>query len=79
MKLETAKILANHSELKVNEGYSGRGMYGETTTGLTGSKEGFNEAIANVILHATKRQGKLVTEFLANHSLDNMGLGYIWY
>lgn len=39
MKLETAKLLkaaANHAgiDLEINEDYSGRGMYGRTTTAI---------------------------------------------
>lgn len=50
MKLETAKRIVdiaeeNGIELKLYENYSGRGMFGRTTTGIVGSQTAIIEAV----------------------------------
>ncbi len=51
MKLETANTIKKAAEMagieiEVYEGYSGRGMYGRKTTGLSGSKSDIVKATA---------------------------------
>ena len=51
MKLEIAKLIVESGEkldldLKLREGYSGRGMFGKTTAGIVGSKSAITKATA---------------------------------
>jgi hypothetical protein len=79
MDIETAKILVEYSdgELELYENYSGRGMYGSKTTGVTGSD--IYGTISEIMCSATPEERVLVAEFLTNMSKDNMGLDMIYY
>ncbi len=51
MKLEIAKLIVDSAEkldleVKLREGYSGRGMFGKTTAGIVGSKASITKATA---------------------------------
>ena len=47
MTLQHAQSIVGHGDgLELYEGYSGRGMYGVTTVGVTGSQSEIIEAIA---------------------------------
>lgn len=76
MQLEQAQELMNFLqdegyEAELYEGYSGRGMYGNTTTGVTtdaspGAMESMEEDMENVDIDTSFRH-------------DDMGLDYIYY
>lgn len=68
MKLELAKFLEEHTvgfeeEVTVIEGYSGRGMYGATTTAVSVSSL---EALVRIIYSLSKE----ISEQVENGNLD---------
>lgn len=84
MKQHAAELLADFSgmELEIHEDYSGKAMYGKTTTGVVGSQGAFNAALAEFIREACD-QGpedcEDVADALRNIRQDSMGLDKIWY
>lgn len=90
MKAEIAECILDHAsgDLELRTDYSGRGMYGETTVALVGSREDFNEACANFLANAheddvpeDQLQEELegVKDILVNARVDNMGLQFVFY
>ena len=77
-----ASIFEQVGGMSIHSHYSGRGMYGATTTGVVGSREEWQQAIAEII-----RQGDLlgedereeVAQAIARAQVDNMGLEFIYY
>lgn len=63
--------------------YSGRGMYGRSCVGITGSKEDCQALIAEVIKEARYREDSLdfgeLVDAVLDYSQDSMGLDVIIY
>jgi hypothetical protein len=92
MNKDIAEMLINYgNDLSIHEDYSGRGMYGETTTAITcDSKDDLMEAIGEcffeMVLDA-KDMGedydntgvKELKNVLTNLQQDSLGRGYIFY
>lgn len=94
MKLETAQAIVNAADeidlmdVELNENYSGRGMYGRTTSGVVFKRYGDllrAVALASVRIHDQEEcmSGRTLPHhhFLAdlNVMIDAMGLGHIAY
>lgn len=92
MKLQTARLLREVSyeagvELEIRGSYSGRGMYGKTTTAVVGAN--FRELIQLVALAGVRigesdgdnEELPTADEFVAdcNFSTDNMGHDIVVY
>jgi hypothetical protein len=81
MRLEIAEALVDASEgrLDLYEDYSGRGMYGRTTAGVTGDSYDLFPALVELGIRIG--EGELedmdIEEF--HFSQDSMGLDTIWY
>ena len=77
MELETAKKLEECGNVRLHEGYSGRGMYGKTTAGIVGSHTDLYDAVecylkvANPEFHPD--------QFIDEFRSDSMGKEFIWY
>lgn len=92
MKKEIAQMLVQYgSDLRLHEDYSGRGMYGKTTTGIScDNMRQFMEAIGNTFYgmiedamvdgeeYNTSDAEDLV-DVLSNLQTDNLGRGIIIY
>ncbi len=86
MKTEVAKRLAELAdsmgfEFSFREDYSGRGMYGRTTAGITvTSLQDFAKFLyeAAEYIHQDQQEGFL-PERIGSFSVDNMGYDYILY
>lgn len=83
MKQNTAELLNNYGG-EIYEAYSGRGMYGKETTGITfDSDTDFYSALADCIHDAVEdgsmEDGDLLTDMLRKLKTDNMGTGIIYY
>lgn len=78
MNKHVAEQLTEASDGEVYHNYSGRGMFGKTTTGVVfQSKEKFYEALADVV-----ERGKNLLElanFIRSIKFDSLGLGIIVY
>ena len=96
MKKSTAELIVEASEniggceypditLVLYEGYSGRGMFGSKTHGVTGKYGSFIAAVAEASAELVENHGKDSTEWvnfledLENVRTDNMGLDLIFY
>lgn len=89
MKENIARLLVEQDTgLELYENYSGRGMYGRETFGVTGSREDYNDAILGAVSDIFQNEMDLhdieqkVTSLLAHTfdtAMDNMGLNLIWY
>lgn len=106
MKKEIAKLLVEKSEehwnwgqrsyfdegdeLRLHKSYSGRGMYGSSTCGVSGDEGMFNacvrECIMDMIENGDKDYlsdiAKEVGEFMdatLGATTDSLGMGVIWY
>lgn len=90
MKLTTAKLIVESSEeldlsLELYKGYSGRGMFGSKTSGVTGRHSAFACAVADASAELAESHGKNSTEWeefitdLENLRVDNMGMDLIFY
>ncbi len=89
MKYDIAKVVVECGQnydydLKLYKDYSGRGMYGRTTTGIEYSNTG--DLIAAFILAATESEYANDDEFIddlvdtaENLCFDQLGLNYIAY
>lgn len=80
MKQESAERLADHlPDVEIYEDYSGRGMYGKTTTGIVvPSLLGVMHALGQSVEYLTKDKDFNELELLAKamqdmRSTDNMG------
>jgi tRNA(Ile2) C34 agmatinyltransferase TiaS len=79
MLKKAAEIITNYSG-EIYEDYSGRGMFGETTTAITfDSNLEFYEAIADVMVNEEQEQREMVADFLRNIQKDSLGNGIIIY
>jgi hypothetical protein len=92
MNKEIAEMLIDYgNDLSIHEDYSGRGMYGKTTTAITcDSKDDLMEAIGELffemILDAKDMgedydtiKAKELKSVLTNLRQDSLGRGYIFY
>ena len=80
MNIKTAELIAEaHDGLEVYENYSGRGMYGETTSGVVGSTDDFHWALAEIMESYSQHSREKVAEALRCLQRDNMGLDMIFY
>lgn len=78
MTQEAAEIICEFGG-EVREGYSGRGMYGKTTTGIVFDSEGdFFEAIGEV-MECDIEDREEVAKAMRNLKTDSMGTGVIYY
>jgi hypothetical protein len=78
-KYTAEALVANGNDLEVRPGYSGRGMFGETTFGVVGSKREIEEAILETAYFAGQTGEEAVMEDLTRLRWDNMGLDFIAY
>ena len=65
MKKETAELIVENSYgeyLELRENYSGRGMYGETTTGIVGEMGDFLDAVANAYMNLLEEMNEDYSE-----------------
>ena len=85
MKRHVADLLvdfAGDEDLTLHEDYSGRGMYGDRTSGVVGESSAFNRALAEFIREAQYQDEddcNAVADALRNLRQDSMGLRMIWY
>ena len=87
MKRSVADILVDFSgdeNLSLYEGYSGRGMYGDTTDGVVGSHQAFNQTLAEIIRELPHdpdlaEEADAIADALRNLQQDSMGRDRIWY
>jgi hypothetical protein len=85
MKLEFAQKLADASdgELDLYEDYSGRGMFGKTTAGITGSKKSIMRTAIIVGFemgsNGEEHQFEEFLETIDNLRFDNLGMDMIAY
>jgi hypothetical protein len=96
MKKSTAELIVEASEniggceypdmcLDVYEDYSGRGMFGSKTHGVTGKYHSFAAAVAEASANLVEDHGKDSTKWtdfledLENLRTDSMGLDSIFY
>lgn len=78
-----AAVIEELTGLSVYMDYSGRCMYGETTTGIVVDDiEEWHGAIAEVIRHGSQLGEEALEEVaqaIAKAQMDNLGLRYIYY
>lgn len=93
MKKEIAQMLVQYgSDLKLYEDYSGRGMYGKTTTGISCDDmaqvlEAVGECFLDMIYDASSIHNETydtsdaedLVDALTNFQKDSLGLGIIVY
>ena len=92
MTKELAELLVNNgSDLRIYEDYSGRGMYGKTTTGIQCDDikdflDAVGETFCNMVSDASfegedydMELADELKDLLTNHRQDSLGLGYIIY
>ena len=92
MKREIAELIVDQDyDLQIYEDYSGRGMYGKTTTAIQCDNiqdfmGAVGEAFMNMISDASfegeeydMSQAEELQKVLSNYSQDSLGMGYIIY
>ena len=92
MKKEIAERLVNYgNDLKIYEEYSGRGMYGKTTTAIeVDTPSDFFEAMGDLMLEMVGdammegddydiKDVEELAKVLSNLNQDSLGLGYVIY
>lgn len=93
MKKEIAELLIEHNrDLNLYENYSGRGMYGKTTTGISCDDmaqvmEAVGECFLDMIYDASSihndtydtSDAEDLVDALTNFQTDSLGLGIIVY
>ena len=78
MTTDIANAIVSHNpDLRVHEDYSGRGMYGKTTTGVVGSHTDLYHAVESYL--QTSKLNIDVEEFIDEFRSDSMGMDIIWY
>jgi hypothetical protein len=79
-KVMQVLVDANY-ELREYEGYSGRGMYGNTTDGIVGTDYELFKAIGEVMLHGSAEDKQLLGRELCDGGwrTDSMGYDTIYY
>lgn len=92
MKKEIAEKLVEYSNsMELYEGYSGRGMYGKTTTAITtDSTDDFFDAVGELMLDMVRdamfggedydiKDAEELAKVLSNLQQDSMGRGVVLY
>jgi hypothetical protein len=81
MNSKAAQLIVDQAyELEVYEDYSGRGMYGEKTAGVTGSLNDFFIAVGEIMQSSGEEDRLIVGEALRDGiSTDSMGMDTIIY
>lgn len=92
MKKEIAELIVENSyDMDIHEDYSGRGMFGNTTTGIVcDSEKDFYNAIGELYMEMIKdaiieaeyydmKPAQELTETIGRIRVDNMGYRYIFY
>ena len=92
MNKEIAEMIVGYSDdLSLHEDYSGRGMYGKTTTAITCDSmndlmEAIGECFYDMVLGAMsdgndydETNAVELTKVLQNLRQDSLGMGYIFY
>jgi len=81
MKLSVAKLLVDKSDgfLNLYENYSGRGMFGRTTSAVNGSQSDFDETISEIIESGTSKERSEIAELIKSKRQDSLGLDLIFY
>lgn len=81
MESQVANLLVDSDHGELYENYSGRGMYGEETTGVTfEDMDEFHNSIAHVLKNGSSEERELLGEFLQQGvRIDNLGHDIIIY
>lgn len=80
MEAKLAELLTETLQGEVYEDYSGRGMYGEKTTGVTfPSMDAFYEECAEIIREGDEDDRALLADLFDNLRTDNLGHDIIIY
>jgi hypothetical protein len=89
MKEEYARMIADmNCEVTLYEDYSGRGMYGDTTFGVSGESYELGSAAVDALdqlmydaedVDEARQIAKEFARDVFRGRRDNMGLGEIWY
>lgn len=81
MELKLAQLLESHNyDIRVEEDYSGRGMYGKTTAGIVCEECDIFEAIAGIMEYGDQEEREYVAdEIRRGFRTDSMGLSTIYY
>lgn len=80
MTRETADLIAEQSvEVEIRPGYSGRGMYGETTFAVTGDAGDVQDAILYAAYAAGQRDNEGIMDDLKRLRRDQLGMGIVVY
>lgn len=80
MEKNVADIIQSYSDCEIHEDYSGRGMYGNKTTGIVFEDEQeFFNAISEIMVSGDDEEREDVSDWLFNVKRDSMGLGVIYY
>ena len=69
----------SENELTIFEGYSGRGMYGEQTWGVSGSHRGFIRAGFIASRDFDEEEAEDFMEEISSIRTDSLGLDIIFY
>lgn len=79
MRSEAAQLFADYNDdLVVRNNYSGRCMYGETTTAVVGTGDLYS-VIADIIEDADDDSLTELAIALRGLRTDSMGRGQVWY
>lgn len=79
MDAQAAEIISSYAG-EIHKNYSGRGMYGDKTTGVTfDSQSDFHSAIGEIMEHADEEDRQTVGKALQNLRSDSLGRGIIYY
>lgn len=80
MDIETSKIFKKFADCEIVNDYSGRGMFGKTTTGIILEDETeFMSVIAEIMVSGEEEEREIVAEYLTNIKEDSMGFQKIFY
>ena len=84
MDINTAKYIVEIAErigedLSLYEGYSGRGMFGETTAAVVGYRGDLDRTIAHIVESNDSEGRAFVAKLMRRIRQDNMGKQMIFY
>ncbi len=79
MTEEAVEIISNYGG-DIYENYSGRGMYGKTTSGIVfDTLQDFISVLGDVMINEESEERLIVGEAISQISTDSMGRGIIIY
>lgn len=79
MTEEAVEIISNYGG-DIHENYSGRGMYGKTTSGIVfDTLQDFISVLGDVMINEESEERLIVGEAISQISTDSMGRGIIIY